>query len=166
MLDPRINYRRLTQDYKAELEIMNEIEARKKELLDYYSNHYAGKAPKNKDADPMSSSSNLATEPPNIDFMARYDVDDEDGTHNELEDYFQLPSEKFRTCDPFDWWSYRKTQFPNLCRLARDILSIPGKLALYNFGYSQTGFSVKVQRWQWNEFFQEVAILSPFAEQL
>ena len=45
---------------------------------------------------------------------------------DELDDYFKLPLEDFKTCDPLHWWSARKAQFPNLSQLARDIFSIPG----------------------------------------
>lgn len=33
-------------------------------------------------------------------------------------------------CDPVVWWRKHAAQFPNLSKLARDILSIPGN-ALY-----------------------------------
>jgi len=29
-------------------------------------------------------------------------------------------------CDPLQWWAGRRSQFPNLSRFARDILSMPG----------------------------------------
>jgi hAT family C-terminal dimerisation region len=44
----------------------------------------------------------------------------------ELDDYFKLSLEYFETCHPLRWWSAPSAQFPNLSRLARDILSIPG----------------------------------------
>jgi hypothetical protein len=45
---------------------------------------------------------------------------------DELEEFFKLPLEDFKNCDPIQWWAGRRTQFPNLSRFARDILSIPG----------------------------------------
>jgi hypothetical protein len=39
---------------------------------------------------------------------------------------FNLPHEDFASCDPVKWWTVRQAQFPNLWRLARDLMSIPG----------------------------------------
>ena len=47
-------------------------------------------------------------------------------THNELEEYFQLPQEDFDTCNPLAWWAGHCSQFPNLSRFACDVLRIPG----------------------------------------
>jgi hypothetical protein len=46
---------------------------------------------------------------------------------DEVQEYFKLPHENFDTCDPLQWWAGQRSQFPNLSRFARDILSIPGK---------------------------------------
>ncbi len=46
---------------------------------------------------------------------------------NELERYFQYPSEDFDHCDLVQWWYKRRQDMPNLYRLARDIMTIPGK---------------------------------------
>ena len=65
------------------------------------------------------------TSPQKVNFTARYkqrarlDID-------ELEEFFKLPPEDFDNCDPVQWWAGRRTQFPNLSRFARDVLSIPG----------------------------------------
>jgi hypothetical protein len=49
---------------------------------------------------------------------------------DELEEFYKLPQEDFDTCDPIQWRSGRRSQFPNLSRLARDILAIPGEFTL------------------------------------
>jgi hAT family C-terminal dimerisation region len=46
---------------------------------------------------------------------------------DKVQEYFKLPCENFDTCDPLQWWAGRRSQFPNLSRFARDILSIPGE---------------------------------------
>jgi hypothetical protein len=127
-LDPRINYRRLHQDYKDEPEILHEIEQTKIELqvLQYYNKHYAGQV--RQSTDDISSSYKLGkSSPQKIDFIARYAEESTDDSRNELEDYFGHPPESFRSCDPVAWWGSRAAQFPNLSCLARDILCIPGK---------------------------------------
>jgi len=71
-----------------------------------------------------SMSSISARSPQKIDFTSRYnkrtrlDID-------EIDEFFKLPPESF-SVDPIQWWAGRRAQFPNLSRLARDILSIPG----------------------------------------
>jgi hypothetical protein len=64
--------------------------------------------------------------PQKVDFTARY----KRTLHrvvDELEDYFKLQQEDFDTCQPLDWWWRRRAQFPNLYRLAHDVLAIPGE---------------------------------------
>jgi hypothetical protein len=131
VLDPRFNYRRIVQSYQEDPDILGEIEARKKELMEFYNMHYTGRAtPICHDSKTSWTLNPTTSSPSRIDFMSRLDVDD-DAPHNELEEYFQLPPEKFWACDPFEWWNRRSSQFPNLCKLARDILSIPGKFKPY-----------------------------------
>jgi hypothetical protein len=68
--------------------------------------------------------------PSKVNFTARYkkrmnlSVD-------EFEEYLKLPQEDFDLCDPIQWWAGHRAQFPNLSRLAHDILSIPGEYLLY-----------------------------------
>ena len=62
---------------------------------------------------------------PQKSFTARYRRK-ETASINELEEYFKLPTEDFDACDPIRWWMGRRAQFPNLFRLARDVLCIPG----------------------------------------
>ena len=46
---------------------------------------------------------------------------------DKFEEFYKLPQEDFDTCDPIQWWSGRRSQFPNLSRLAQDILAMPGE---------------------------------------
>jgi len=64
--------------------------------------------------------------PQKVDFISRYRNLPQAFT-DEVQEYFKLPRENFDTCDPLQWWAGRRSQFPNLSRFARDILSIPGK---------------------------------------
>ena len=43
------------------------------------------------------------------------------------------PLPQVDTCDPLQWWAGRHSQFPNLSRFARDILSIPGEFTNVSF---------------------------------
>jgi hypothetical protein len=73
----------------------------------------------------QSSTSSISTHSPQkVDFTSRYNkriclnID-------EIEEFFKLPPEGFAV-DPIRWWAGRHAQFPNLSRLAQDILFIPG----------------------------------------
>lgn len=45
----------------------------------------------------------------------------------ELQVFFLLPPEDYDTCpDPVQWWASRRSQFPRLARMARNIFSIAG----------------------------------------
>ncbi|KAJ8488939.1 hypothetical protein ONZ45_g13779 [Pleurotus djamor] len=67
----------------------------------------------------------LSTPPQKINFTKRYQQKDRPDA-DQLLDFFKVPQESFDHCDPIKWWVGRKSQFPDLFRLARDILSIPG----------------------------------------
>jgi hypothetical protein len=58
------------------------------------------------------------------DFMARFKTATRSPCE-ELEEYFKLPPQDF-SCNPLHWWRAHSVQFPNLSRLACDILSILG----------------------------------------
>ncbi|KIJ46084.1 hypothetical protein M422DRAFT_250514 [Sphaerobolus stellatus SS14] len=59
-----------------------------------------------------------------LNFTARYGRQ-QSADRNELEEYFRMAPEVWDGCDPVKWWG-RQAQFPNLYRLARDIMTIPG----------------------------------------
>jgi hypothetical protein len=63
--------------------------------------------------------------PQKVNFTARYKKRPST-LKDELEELYKLPQEDFETCDPIKWWAGQCSQFPNLSRLACDILAIPG----------------------------------------
>jgi hypothetical protein len=47
---------------------------------------------------------------------------------HELDAFFALNPDDYATSsDPVKWWASRRSQFPRLSRMARDIFSIPGQ---------------------------------------
>ena len=80
---------------------------------------------------PTVASSFSSTEPTTVDFVAWYKK--ERVYVNELQEYFKVPREDFNLCDPLKWWISRCGQFPNVYRLACDVLSIPGECFIYLF---------------------------------
>lgn len=125
LLDPRISYEGLKADYDEDVDLLIDLEKAKSALHSFYQDHYSNFT--------SSTHKHLSTtipvvqngSPQKVDFTARY----KRTVHrvfDELEDYFKLRQEDFDTCQPLSWWWGRRAQFPNLYRLARDILVIPG----------------------------------------
>ena len=44
---------------------------------------------------------------------------------NEIGEFLKFPREDFEYCKLLQWWLGRRSQFPNLYRLVRDIFSTP-----------------------------------------
>ena len=104
--------------------MLEHLEGSKAKLEDQFHAHYAHLVPvqlARSDSAVISTSGS----PQKVDFTSRYRKTPRPYL-DELEEYFKLPQEDFLTCDPVQWWAGRCTQFPNLSRMARDILSIPG----------------------------------------
>jgi hypothetical protein len=104
--------------------MLEHLEASRAKLEEHYHTHYANSTPPRPAPSPTVAISTPSS-PQKVDFTFRYRKTQR-ASLNELEEYFKLPQEDFLTCDPVKWWAGRRAQFPNLSRLARDILSIPG----------------------------------------
>ena len=138
VLDPRMSYEGLRDDYEDDDDLLAYLEDAKKALHKHFEDQYL-KSPRSYARDPTtnsaptpsestSSSTSLAsanTSPSKLRLGARYKKR-KLTVRDELEEYFSLPLEDFETCDPIEWWMGRKARFPNLYRLACDVLSIPG----------------------------------------
>jgi hypothetical protein len=125
VLDPRISYEGLLSDCDNDRSAISLLNLFKDRLHSHYLSDYATSSPVT--TTPTQATPSVSSgSPQKVDFTARYKkarvfID-------ELEEYFKLPQERFDTCDPIQWWAGRRAQFPNLSRLARDILSIPGEV--------------------------------------
>jgi hypothetical protein len=132
VLDPRISYDGMKLDYEDDISLTEYLQSAKLSLHIYFSKHYAGKnvAPSHASfthSPTTVAQSHLDSSPQKVNFTARYRKAPQ-ASVNELEEYFKLPREDFETCNPIKWWLGRRSQFPNLFILARDLLAIPGKL--------------------------------------
>ena len=134
VLDPRINYKGLIDDHNGEPDLLEQVENRKFALETYYALSYAGRIVVRKRTQVKQTSSSVSLSgidpppsPEKFNFTARY-AKQPANDRNELEEYFRQAPELWDGCDPVKWWGTRQAQFPNLCRLARDILTIPGKI--------------------------------------
>ena len=100
------------------------VEHVKDQLHQFYLDNYA------KMPTPPPAIQPIVTEtsgsPQKVNFTAQYKKHPstvKDG----LEEFYKLLQEDFDTCDPIQWWSGRCSQFPNLSRLAWEILAMPGE---------------------------------------
>jgi len=126
VLDPRISYQGLLADCEDNASLQSHLELSRNHLHAFYRKHYANTVA-------SIPSTSMITQPPvtngspqKFDFTARYNKRAR-AVIDELDEYFKLQQESFELCDPIQWWAGRRAQFPNLSRLAQDILSIPGK---------------------------------------
>jgi hypothetical protein len=89
---------------------------------------------------------------------------DNEDERDELDSYFDAPRIGL-DADPVQWWYTRKAEYPRLYQLARDIMSIPGKIALHlRMLLSLTNF--QALRSRWNGCFRVGETRSPFDVQV
>jgi hypothetical protein len=128
VLDPQISYDGLQQDYIDDASLLAYLDSTKSMLHAYYTENYANR-------EVAGTKQNIAVDPSHsqasggvvskMNFTSRYKKKD-NVLHDELEEYFKLPREDFESCDLLTWWLGRHAQYPNLFRLACDVLAIPG----------------------------------------
>ncbi|KAG9226778.1 hypothetical protein CCMSSC00406_0009676 [Pleurotus cornucopiae] len=121
---PRISYEALKDDYKDDYTLLTHLEACKASLEAHFEVHYK----RNVAPIPLSASSStqsINSDSSQVDLLSRYRRK-ERAVMNELDGFWRLPQEDMDSCDPIKWWYSRRLQFPNLYRLARDVLGIPG----------------------------------------
>lgn len=125
VLDPRISYDGMKEDYEDDSSLGEYLETAKTDLHDYYQTHYTCVSQGLESHPSQTSVVDAQGSPQKVNFTSRYRQKDRVAT-DELEEYFKLAREDFESCDPLHWWVDRRAQFPNLFWLARDIFSIPG----------------------------------------
>jgi hypothetical protein len=131
-------YEGLKSDCESDPFLLVDLNRAKAELKTYYRTNYASRARPlpshaSQSTSSISSRSSSFRSPEKVNFTSRYQKKDR-VVIDELEEYFKLPREDFDSCKPLQWWFGRRSQFPNLYCLVRDVFSIPGKfIASLNF---------------------------------
>jgi hypothetical protein len=140
------------------------LDSTRDQLRQYYQDNYYLASQTFPITPQPTTTETLSGSPQKVNFTARYKKRPIN-LKDELEEYYRLPLEDFDTCDPIQWWAGRRLQFPNLSRLARDILAIPGGLNLFKpFYYRYTNLlcAMQARLSLSNAFFRVVVILFPF----
>lgn len=109
---------------------MRRIEDARTRLKAHYLDNYLPGLPSVSDtANPQLSSTPLHGTPARFDFFASYAPLDDVSPTIELDELFKLRPLGFgkQTPLPLVWWRDHQIMYPNVSRLARDILTIPGE---------------------------------------
>jgi hypothetical protein len=140
VLDPRISYSALSDEFEGDEDLAPFLEVAKNKLHVYYKTHYANKtAPRPLPSNTSSQRASTLDRSPQKNFTARFQRPR--APIDELLEFWKLPQEDFDTCNPIRWWLGRRSSFPNLYRLACDVLSIPGGVSFYYYYYSSSSSS-------------------------
>ncbi len=134
VLDPRISYEGMRDDYTGDHLLANYLEDAKRDLYNHYNTHYANRVPSTSLLTALTPTTAILFKPQGspqkLDFTSRYRK--KTAVVNELTAYFNLPQEDFGSCSPVKWWFNKRGDFPNLFHLAHDILSIPGMCQVFS----------------------------------
>ncbi len=108
-------------DFANDPGLLADLERSKDQLQDFYEDNYAATPTHcehiNNDSHIMDSYMS--------DFTSRYlSINPE--VVDELDEYFKIKCKNFKKCDPLRWWRSQRHNWPNLYRLACDVLYIPG----------------------------------------
>ena len=115
MLDPRISYEGVKEDYEDDEDLLTHLEDSRSCLDQFFKQNYV-KAKRGTSVSVTGSTSSVGPDvgsPKKVNFTARYQKKDRLEV-DELEEYYKLPREDFDSCDPLQWWLGRRAQFPSL----------------------------------------------------
>jgi hypothetical protein len=142
VLDNRVTYQGLTQTYADERDLLHDIIASRSAFESRLLVHYSPPTTSDTTSShpPTSSASPSVAGGPASRWFARFAKAKQDHSSScqqsawmdsvraELDRFFALETEDYPTADdPVKWWARHRDQFPNIARMARDILAIPGE---------------------------------------
>jgi hypothetical protein len=131
VLDPRISYAGLRQDYLSDPELHADLEKAKVALKNHFLANYISSPSSSRATstipDDTVHNTSPQKSPQKFDFTSRYKRRGPSTAESELENFFAVTSigQAWET-DPLLWWASQRDQYPHLYRLARDVLCIPG----------------------------------------
>jgi hypothetical protein len=149
VLDPRISYDALKEEFDDDFTMLNQLEDSKTKLRAHFNAKYMSSPTSSGSAQlsstPSSSMLSVTSDSthttsqtnssPQKNYTARFQR--KRAAVDELSEFWNLKQEDFEKCDPVQWWYGRRAQFPNLYRLVRDLFSIPGMFLAFIFSRSR-----------------------------
>ena len=146
VLDPRISYDALKEEFDNDFTMLNQLEDSKTKLRAHFNAKYMSSPTSSGSAwlssTPSSSMLSVTSDSthttsqtnssPQKNYTARFQR--KRTAVDELSKFWNLGQEDFENCNPIQWWYGRRAQFPNLYRLVHDLFSIPGMFL--NLGFS------------------------------
>ena len=171
VLDPRINYKVLLEDYQDDQDLVDYLESSVLDLRTHYQRHYQASTTHDSLAElnqltQVTSSRALSSKNRSaVNFTARYSKK-ERLDRNELEEYFKVDQESWELCNPLEWWVGCHAQFPNLFQLACDILTIPGTSITSSNSCLGSNFTCQVLLLPLSASFPGGVTLSPYGVQV
>ena len=137
VLNPWISYGGLKADYANNEALTSYLEVSKENLRDYFNENYAGcNTQALQSQTTVEAKTTLAPGSPQKCFTSWYSRNSRLALADKLEAFWALPAEDFAICNPITWWFGQQKKFPNLFRLAWDVLCIPGTWIEYLLPYT------------------------------
>jgi hypothetical protein len=138
VLDPRISYDALKEEFDDDFTMLNQLEDSKTKLRAHFNVKYMtsptssgsvqlSSTPSSSMLSVTSDSTHTTSQTnssPQKNYTARFQR--KRTAVDELSEFWNLKQEDFDKCNPVQWWYGRRAQFPNLYRLVCDLFSIPG----------------------------------------
>ena len=143
VLDPRISYDALKEEFNNDSTMLNQLEDSKAKLRAHFNAKYMSSLMSSGSLSSTPSSSMLSVtsdsthttsqtnSSPQKNYTAKFQR--KCAAVDELSEFWNLKQEDFEKCNPVQWWYGRRAQFPNLYRLVRDLFSIPGMFLAFLF---------------------------------
>ena len=143
ILDPRIFYEALKDEFDDDFTMLNQLEDLKTKLQAHFNTKYMTSQTSSGSAQlsftPSSSmlsvtldsmhTTSQTNSSPQKNYTARFQQ--KCAAVNELSEFWNLEQEDFEKCNPIQWWYKWRAQFPNLYHLVQDIFSIPGMFLVF-----------------------------------
>ena len=147
VLDPRISYDALKEEFNNDSTMLNQLEDSKAKLWAHFNAKYMSSLTSSGLLSSTPSSSMLSVtsdsthttsqtnSSPQKNYMAKFQR--KHAAVDELSEFWNLKQEDFKKCNPVQWWYGQRAQFPNLYCLVCDLFSIPGMFLAFLFSRSR-----------------------------
>jgi hypothetical protein len=134
VLDPRVTYHGALEAASDDLELRSDIRDSHAAFIRHYHAHYSA-LPTLSGTSASDPTRGSPTEQDD-EFFSLFTRGRQSvlAPQQELDTFLSLRPDSYSTSsDPVKWWASRRSQFPRLSRMARDIFSIPGQFLVLTY---------------------------------